>query len=140
MKINRLIAMFGIALLVVLTMGFTTTRGQAQVAAAAVQEQKVTQAPDTDNIEEQVGDQNETDLSEPGSDVESDVTDPASEITQAPDTDTIEEQVGDQNGTDLSGPGSDVGNSTTTQDNSQQDNQDTGSGSSDSASSNQGNH
>ncbi len=59
MKINRFIVLAVIALLVVGAMGFVTARGLAFVSASLQKQAQVTEAPDTDNIEEQDGDQNE---------------------------------------------------------------------------------
>jgi uncharacterized membrane protein YkoI len=70
MKINRFIALAAIALLIVGAMGFITVRGLAQVVASHNSQAQVTEAPDPDNVEEQVGDQNEADTAEQGSSTE----------------------------------------------------------------------
>jgi len=67
MKINRFAAMAAIALLVVGAMGAITARSFAQTPVAPAAQNQVTEAPenangpDTDNVEEQVGDQNAPD-------------------------------------------------------------------------------
>ena len=61
MKINRFIALAAIALLVVGAMGFITARGLAYGSNSHLQQVVSTQAPDTDNVEEQVGDQSGAD-------------------------------------------------------------------------------
>jgi len=61
MKINRFIALALIALLVVGAMGFITARGLAHGSNSHLQQVVATQAPDTDNVEDQVGDQSAAD-------------------------------------------------------------------------------
>ena len=77
----------------------TPSQQQAQVATApdtaAATEDAAVNAPDTDTVEEQVGDQNEVDTVADGAE-----TPDSQEAVQGPDTDTVEEQVGDQNETD----------------------------------------
>jgi uncharacterized membrane protein YkoI len=101
MKINRFIALAVIALLVVGAMGVISAKtlakgnnapaGQVTIQAPDCSQDQAdgTEAqdtgPDTDNIEEQCGDQNETDGQEVANDV---------------DTDTTEVQEGDQNAPD----------------------------------------
>jgi len=99
MKINRFIALAVIALLVVGAMGAVSMKVFAKGSAApAPQTQNCNQqdddaaevqsAPDTDNIEEQCGDQNDVDTAE---------------TIGAVDNDDVqfEEQVGDQNAPDV---------------------------------------
>ena len=96
MKINRFIALAGIALLVVGALSVFASRSfalgvHAPVAQsnACAQDQtngaEVTSATDTDNIDLQCGDQTGTDTQE---------------IVSAADTDNVQEQVGDQTGSD----------------------------------------
>jgi uncharacterized membrane protein YkoI len=89
MKLSRIIALAAIALLVVGIVGVAAARSLAQPAQPPVQtevtgatddEQAV--GPDTDNVEEQIGDQNVADTGE---------------AVSAPDTDNVEDQAGDQN-------------------------------------------
>jgi len=96
MKIKRFVALAAIALLVVGAMGAMAARSFAQTPHPATHVQ-VTEAPDeeeivganTDDVEEQVGDQNAADTEMPDKE----------EIVGA-DTDDVEEQVGDQNAAD----------------------------------------
>jgi uncharacterized membrane protein YkoI len=96
MKINRFVALAAIVLLVVGAMGAVAARSFAQTPHPAAQVQ-ATEAPDegktvaadTDDVEEQVGDQNTADTEAPDD-----------EDTVAADTDDVEEQVGDQNEAD----------------------------------------
>ena len=91
MRIKRFVALAVIALLVVGAMGAIAARALAQPSYPTAQGQ-ATAAPDdeeavgadTDDVEEQVGDQNEAD---------------DEEAVEA-DTDDVEEQVGDQNEAD----------------------------------------
>jgi uncharacterized membrane protein YkoI len=78
MKINRFIALALIALLVVSAMGFISARGLAHGSNSHQQQVVATQAADTGNGGDQVGDQGEADT----------------------DTEDVDEQVGDQNDTD----------------------------------------
>jgi hypothetical protein len=96
MKINRFIAMAAIALMAIGAMGFFSTRTHAQgvnppapqvQGIEAPDNEQASLAPDTDTIDEQVGDQTGVDTA----------TEAAS---LAPDTDTVQEQVGDQTGPD----------------------------------------
>lgn len=94
MKINKILALSFIAILAVGTMGFFSTHAFAKSANAPVIQVQTTQAPDddetavkgpdTDNIEEQVGEQVE--------DGQPDTVD----ATNGTDTDVIDEQVGNQ--------------------------------------------
>lgn len=68
MKINRFVALAVIALLVVAAMGFISTQSHAQTSTPPAQtsvdapdRQEAVSGPDTDNVEEQVGDQSTTD-------------------------------------------------------------------------------
>jgi len=61
MKINRFVALGAIALLVLGGLGFVSVRALAHGSTSQDRPAQVTQAPDTDNVEEQVGDQNESD-------------------------------------------------------------------------------
>jgi len=69
MKINKFIALAAIALMAIGAMGFITTRIHAQSGTTPAPQVQVTEAPDneqavgpdTDNVEEQVGDQNAQD-------------------------------------------------------------------------------
>lgn len=71
MKINKFIALAAIAIMAVGVMGFITTRTHAQSGTTPAPQVQVTEAPDneqavgpdTDNVEEQVGDQNAQDTS-----------------------------------------------------------------------------
>ena len=92
MKISRIVAFAAIALLIVGAVGFTAARSFAQTAqpstpvvvqGATDNEQAV--ASDTDDVDEQVGDQNAAD---------------SDEEVSAQDNDTVEEKVGDQNAAD----------------------------------------
>jgi uncharacterized membrane protein YkoI len=96
MKINRFFVLAIIALLVVAAMGIISAKALARTESApAAQTQncdqqdndpaEVQNAPDTDNVEEQCGDQNAPDGQASANDV---------------DTDTTEVQAGDQNGPD----------------------------------------
>jgi uncharacterized membrane protein YkoI len=66
MKINKFMAMAAIAMMAIGAMGFITTRTNAQSGTTPAPQVQVTEAPDneqavgpdTDNVEEQVGDQN----------------------------------------------------------------------------------
>ncbi len=66
MKINKFISLAAIALMAIGAMGFITTRTHAQSGTTPAPQVQVTEAPDneaavgpdTDNVEEQVGDQN----------------------------------------------------------------------------------
>ena len=108
MKINRFIALALIALLVVGAMGFITARGLAHGSNSHLQQVVATQAPDTDNVEDQVGDQSAADtgttnvgkqvsasgVADTGTtNVGEQVSAPTTIIT---DTDNVEEQVGEQ--------------------------------------------
>lgn len=72
MKINRFIALAAIALLVVAAMGFVSTRSsaqtgtppQAQITPVAEDKAEPPSGPDTDTVEEQVGDQSTADQPE----------------------------------------------------------------------------
>ncbi|MCX5970778.1 MAG: PepSY domain-containing protein [Coprothermobacterota bacterium] len=93
MKIRNIVAVVAIALLLASAIGFSSMKVYAQalqpVTATQVQKAPDTGAevasPETDTVDEQVGDQNAMDTS-------ADVA--------GPDTDTIDEQVGDQSGPD----------------------------------------
>jgi uncharacterized membrane protein YkoI len=92
MKISRIVAFAAIALLVVGAIGSTAARSFAQTAQpstpAVVQgatDNGQAVASDTDDVDEQVGDQNAAD---------------SGEEVSASDTDNVEEQVGDQNAAD----------------------------------------
>ena len=69
MKINKIIALAAIAVMAIGAMGFITTRTHAQSGITPAPQVQVTEAPDneqavgpdTDNVEEQVGDQNAQD-------------------------------------------------------------------------------
>ena len=69
MKINKFIALAAIVIMAIGAMGFITTRTHAQSGTTPAPQAQVTEAldneqavgPDTDNIEEQVGDQNAQD-------------------------------------------------------------------------------
>ncbi|MBA4383335.1 MAG: hypothetical protein C0410_01225 [Anaerolinea sp.] len=69
MKINRIFALAAIAVFAIGAMGFITTKTHAQSGTVPAQQVQVTEAPDngqtvgadTDNVEEQVGDQNAQD-------------------------------------------------------------------------------
>lgn len=93
MKINRFLAMAVIALLVVGAMGAISARSFAQTAQPQPQMQATAapeasaQGPDTDTVDEQVGDQSGPDSAESNPDVEA---------PGGPDTDTVQE--GDQTG------------------------------------------
>jgi uncharacterized membrane protein YkoI len=113
MKIKRMLALTVIALLVVGAMGFVTARGLARSSTSHSAQVIVTQALDTDNLDEQVGDQNEADT---GPDVED------SSKVQGTDTDNLNEQVGDQNGADA---GSDVEDNSGVKGTQEQDSQGT---------------
>lgn len=71
MKINKFIALAAIAIMAVGVMGFITTRTHAQSGTTPAPQVQVTETPDneqavgpeTDNVEEQVGDQNAQDTS-----------------------------------------------------------------------------
>jgi len=98
MKLNRLIALAVIALLAIGAMGLISNRSFARTQSASNQQAQTTSlaptqapdledpstGPDTDTIQEQVGEQ-----------VEDGLTDSA-EASEGPDTDTIQEQVGEQ--------------------------------------------
>jgi uncharacterized membrane protein YkoI len=98
MKINRFVALAAIALLVVGAMGVVAARSFAQTPSPTTHVQ-ATAAPggeeavgaDTDNVEEQVGDQNQADAGN--------VEEQVGDQNQA-DTDNVEEQVGDQSQAD----------------------------------------
>jgi uncharacterized membrane protein YkoI len=94
MKINRFIAMAVIALLVVGAMGAISARSFAQTVQPQTQATEAPEAsaqgPDTDNIDEQVGDQNAPDGQE---------SDEGAEASTGLDTDTVQE--GDQTGADI---------------------------------------
>ena len=85
MKINRFIALAAIAILVVSVMGAISLKTFAQTAnPTTTQAQDIedpASGPDTDNVEEQVGEQ---------------VEDGLPDSAEAIDTDNIEEQVGEQ--------------------------------------------
>jgi uncharacterized membrane protein YkoI len=85
MKINRFIALAALALLVVGAMGTISLKAFAQTAnspaAQAPDVEDPSTGPDTDNIEEQVGEQ---------------VEDGLPDAAEASDTDNVEEQVGEQ--------------------------------------------
>lgn len=85
MKINRFIALTVIALLVVGVMGAISLKAFAQTAnPPAAQPQEIEDqatGPDTDNVDEQVGEQ---------------VEDGVPDAAEASDTDNVEEQVGEQ--------------------------------------------
>ena len=89
MKINRFIALAVIALLVVGAMGFVTVRGLAQVLNSRHQQVQVTEAPDTDTVEEQVGDQNESDT---GTEVEDSAEAPGTEAQDTAGSDNETDQ------------------------------------------------
>ena len=69
MKINKFIGLAAIAIMAIGVMGFISTRAHAQSATPPAPQVQVTEAPDnekavgadTDNVEEQVGDQNTQD-------------------------------------------------------------------------------
>lgn len=98
MKVNRLIALAVIALLVVGAMGLVSSRSFARTLAVPNLQAQTTSVapaqapdledpstgPDTDTIEEQVGEQVEDGLPD------------CAEASESPDADTIQEQVGDQ--------------------------------------------
>jgi uncharacterized membrane protein YkoI len=92
MMMKRIVALVAVALLVAAAIGVAAARSfaqsaqppaQTEVTGAPANEQAV--APDTDNIEEQVGEQEE---------------DGTAEAVGAPDGDNVEEQIGDQNAAD----------------------------------------
>jgi len=58
MKITRWIGIALITLLVLGAMGFVTAHGLAKVSTSHAQQAQGTEAPDTDNVQEQSGDQN----------------------------------------------------------------------------------
>jgi len=93
MKINRFIALALIALLVLGAMGFITARGLARGFNPHLQQVVATQAPDTGNSGDQVGNQGAADTDTDN--VEDQVGDQGAADT---DTNNTEEQVGDQNG------------------------------------------
>ena len=90
MKLNRFTALAMIALLAIGAMGVMSTRSFAKAPAAQVQQgqapdvEDASQGPDTDDIQEQVGEQVE------------DGQPDAAEAAEGPDTDDIQEQVGEQ--------------------------------------------
>ena len=102
MKLNRFVALAMIALLAIGAMGLISTRSLAKGSPMAVQQAQTTQVapnspepsaqqaedpaigPETDNVEEQVGEQIE------------DGQPDAAEAAEGPDTDTVEEQFGEQ--------------------------------------------
>ncbi len=104
MKVNRLIALAVIALLTVGAMGLVSSRSFARTLAVPNQQAQTTSVapaqapnledpatgPDTDTVEEQVGEQVEDGLPDsaevPGME----------EASNGPDTDALQEQVGDQ--------------------------------------------
>jgi uncharacterized membrane protein YkoI len=79
-----------IALLAIGAMGVISTRSFAKAPTAQAQQDQapdvedVSMGPDTDNVQEQVGEQIEDDQPD------------AAEAAESPDTDTVEEQVGEQ--------------------------------------------
>lgn len=95
MKINRFIALAAIALLVVGAIGAISTKVWAQSGNPPAQTEtcaqqdndsvEVQNAPDTDNVDLQCGDQNGTD---------------EQETVGAADTDNVQEEVGDQSAPD----------------------------------------
>jgi len=96
MKIKRTLALAAVGLLLVGATAATTVRSFAQTAQPPAQSQAVTApdneqvaGPDTDTVDEQVGDQNAPDT---GAE--------QVEEKQGADTDQVEEQVGDQSATD----------------------------------------
>ena len=89
MKINRFIALAAIALMAIGAMGFMSTGVHAQSAAQPAPQVQVTEVPDdqeaagpdTDLVEEQVGDQNEPDTT---NELETEASESASEDGQGP--------------------------------------------------------
>ncbi len=89
MKINRFIALAAIALMAIGATGFMSTGVHAQSAAQPASQVQVTEVPDgqeaagpdTDLVEEQVGDQNESDTA---NELETETSESASEDGQDP--------------------------------------------------------
>ncbi len=98
MRTKQIAGLAVIALLVVGAMGTIAARSLAQAPQPVAQAQ-ATQPPDgpeavaadTDQVDEQVGDQNEADVAEA----------PEGNATVGADTDQVDEQVGDQNEADV---------------------------------------